>query len=594
MKQQTRDSDIHYEGNAFLRLLGYMKSHLGAFCVCLFLVLLATVMDLYRPILIGNAIDRYIIADAGSGLTADARFLGVLRSCGIYALLLVLLFVCNHYQYMLLQKTGQDIIYDIRNQLFEHVESLTMRYFDVTPVGRIVTRITNDVEAINDVYSNILVRLVQNVAKIIALAVIMLIMNTRLALTCFALVPVVVFLTVLFRTLSRRAYQVSRTRLTTLNTFLSEHLSGMRIIQVFAKEKEKGQAFSDRSEELFQANFKEILIDAIFRPATYMTYVTALFVLLLAGSSRVISGEISIGTLYIFIQYMDSFFNPIQELAQQFSTLQSAIASAEKIFTLLDTKPDIPEDVQPTILPSVRGRIEFDHVWFAYQGEDWVLKDVSFTIEPGCRVAFVGATGAGKTSILSLIGRYYDIQKGAIRIDGVDIRLLSREQIRRSIGQVQQDVFLFTGTVASNIRLRDETISDHQVMEAAHTVHAHHFIEALPQGYDQPVSERGATFSQGERQLLSFARTLAYDPAILILDEATASIDTQTEQYIQAALARLMQGRTCIMVAHRLSTIQNADCILVMHHGRIRERGTHQQLLAQGGIYAKLYELQIA
>ena len=325
-----------------------------------------------------------------------------------------------------------------------------------------------------------------------------------------------------------------------------------------------------------------------------MTYVCSLAILLLAGASSVISGAISIGTLYIFISYLESFFNPIQELAQQFATLQSAIASSEKIFTLLDTRPDIPPDDHPEILPAVHGRVEFDHVWFAYQGEDWVLKDVSFTIEPGERVAFVGATGAGKSSILNLIGRYYDIQKGTIRIDGKDIRTLSREQIRRSIGQVQQDVFIFTGDVASNIRLRDDSISDSQVQKAAEAVNAAPMIERLSGKYQHPVSERGATFSQGERQLLSFARTLAYDPAILILDEATASIDTHTEQLIQEAIARLMQGRTCIMVAHRLSTIQNADCIMVMHHGRIRERGTHQQLLSLNGIYAKLYALQIA
>lgn len=594
MKKRDRNPDIQYEGNALVRLLAYMKPHLASFFVCLLLVLVVTVLDLYRPTLIGNAIDQYITVGDDTPLTVEERFSGVLRSGGIYAIILLLLFICNRFQYLMMQKTGQQIIYDLRNTLFEHVQALTMRFFDVTPVGKIVTRLTNDVEAINDVYSNILVRLFQNSVKVIGLACIMLAMNTRLALTCFALLPLVIFLTALFRTLSRRAYQVSRTRLTTINTFLSEHLSGMRIIQIFAREKEKGDEFREKSEELYQANFREILIDAIFRPATYMTYVCSLAILLLAGASSVISGAISIGTLYIFISYLESFFNPIQELAQQFATLQSAIASSEKIFTLLDTRPDIPPDDHPEILPAVHGRVEFDHVWFAYQGEDWVLKDVSFTIEPGERVAFVGATGAGKSSILNLIGRYYDIQKGTIRIDGKDIRTLSREQIRRSIGQVQQDVFIFTGDVASNIRLRDDSISDSQVQKAAEAVNAAPMIERLSGKYQHPVSERGATFSQGERQLLSFARTLAYDPAILILDEATASIDTHTEQLIQEAIARLMQGRTCIMVAHRLSTIQNADCIMVMHHGLIRERGTHQQLLSLNGIYAKLYALQIA
>ncbi|MBR0215353.1 MAG: ABC transporter ATP-binding protein [Clostridia bacterium] len=594
MKKRDRNPDIQYEGNALVRLLAYMKPHLASFFVCLLLVLVVTALDLYRPTLIGNAIDQYITVGDDTPLTVEERFSGVLRSGGIYAVILLLLFICNRFQYLMMQKTGQQIIYDLRNTLFEHVQALTMRFFDVTPVGKIVTRLTNDVEAINDVYSNILVRLFQNSVKVIGLACIMLAMNTRLALTCFALLPLVIFLTALFRTLSRRAYQVSRTRLTTINTFLSEHLSGMRIIQIFAREKEKGDEFREKSEELYQANFREILIDAIFRPATYMTYVCSLAILLLAGASSVISGAISIGTLYIFISYLESFFNPIQELAQQFATLQSAIASSEKIFTLLDTRPDIPPDDHPEILSAVHGRVEFDHVWFAYQGEDWVLKDVSFTIEPGERVAFVGATGAGKSSILNLIGRYYDIQKGTIRIDGKDIRTLSREQIRRSIGQVQQDVFIFTGDVASNIRLRDDSISDSQVQKAAEAVNAAPMIERLSGKYQHPVSERGATFSQGERQLLSFARTLAYDPAILILDEATASIDTHTEQLIQEAIARLMQGRTCIMVAHRLSTIQNADCIMVMHHGRIRERGTHQQLLSLNGIYAKLYALQIA
>ena len=594
MKHSERPSDIQYEGNALLRLLAYMKPHLSSFVICLLLVLVITALDLYRPTIIGQAIDQFITVGDDSPLTVEQRFSGVLRSGGIYAAVLLFLFLCNRFQYLIMQKTGQQIIYDLRNTLFEHVQSMTMRFFDITPVGKIVTRLTNDVESINDVYSNILVRLFQNTVKVIGLACIMLSMNTRLALTSFALLPLVVFLTVLFRTLSRKAYQVSRTRLTTLNTFLSEHLSGMRIIQIFAKEKEKGDEFHGKSEELYQANFREILIDAIFRPATYMTYVCSLAVLLLAGASSVIDGSISIGTLYIFVTYIDSLFNPIQELAQQFATLQSAIASSEKIFTLLDTRPDIPADDHPDLLPAVQGRVEFDHVWFAYQGEDWVLKDVSFTIEPGERVAFVGATGAGKSSILNLIGRYYDIQKGTIRIDGKDIRTLSREQIRRSIGQVQQDVFIFTGDITSNIRLRDDSISDTQVQKAAEAVNAAPMIERLSGKYHHPVSERGATFSQGERQLLSFARTLAYDPAILILDEATASIDTHTEQLIQDAIAQLMQGRTCIMVAHRLSTIRNADCIMVMHHGRIRERGTHQELLALNGIYAKLYALQIA
>jgi ATP-binding cassette subfamily B protein len=336
------------------------------------------------------------------------------------------------------------------------------------------------------------------------------------------------------------------------------------------------------------------MVFAIFRPSIYLTSIAALIIVLLGGSHSVLGGSISIGTLYIFIQYINSFFEPIQELAEQFSTLQSAVASAEKIFTLLDTQPQIEEKEEPERLPEVKGRIEFDHVWFAYDGENYVLRDVSFTIEPGQRAAFVGATGAGKSSILNLIGRYYDVQKGEIRIDGVNIKDLTREQIRSAIGQVQQDVFIFTGDISSNIRLRDEEITDEEIKAAAEHVNASRFIERLPQQYQEPVSERGATFSAGQRQLLSFARTLAHDPTILILDEATANIDTETEQWIQDALEKLMTGRTTIMVAHRLSTIQHADQIFVMRKGKIREQGTHQELLEQGGLYKKLYELQLA
>ncbi len=596
-KPNPSQTDIAYEGNVFLRLLAYMKPYRGMFAMCLLLVLGGTALDITRPVLIGNAIDRFITGEEALSLTKDARFQGILIAGGLYILLLLARFVCNRFQFLLMQKTGQNIVYDLRNDLFKHVLSLTMRFFDVTPVGKIVTRITNDVESINEVYSNVLVKFFQNSVKILALGIIMLAMDVRMALYSFVLVPVIVVLTVVFRKLSRAAFQLTRTRVTALNTFLSEHLSGMDLIQMFGREKQKHAAFCEKSEELYEANSREIMINAIFRPSTYFTYVAALVLLLLVGSSQVIRGSVTIGTLYIFIQYIESFFNPIQELAEQFSTLQSALASAEKIFTLLDTKPVFPADEHPRMLPAVQGRIEFDHVWFAYkstdEGEDWVLRDVTFTIEPGERVAFVGATGAGKSSILNLIGRYYDVKRGVIRIDGVDIRLLSREQIRRAIGQVQQDVFLFTGDIASNIRLRRDDIPDEVIRASAHDVNADRFIRRLPDGYDHHVTERGSTLSSGERQLLSFARTLAYDPRILILDEATAHIDTETEQWIQEAVERLMQGRTCIMVAHRLSTIQHCDRILVMHHGKIRESGTHQELLAMHGIYWKLYELQL-
>ncbi len=587
-------AEIHYEGNAILRLMAYMKPHLKTLLICLGLALVVIGLDLARPLLIRDAIDRYITGDFAPGEMARERFAGLLRAAALYLGALVGLFLCNRTVFWLMQRTGQQIIEGIRNDLFTHVESLTMRFFDITPVGKIVTRLTNDVDAVNDVFANILVRLFENSIRIVGLAAVMLALNVRLALISFALVPVVGVMTFVFRRLSREAYQITRSRLTDLNTFLSEHLSGMRLIQVFGREAQKKEEFDGKSASLFRAGFRELMINAVFRPVLYLISVLALVLLQRSGGADVLTGAVSIGTFYAFISYIGQLFDPIQELAEQFATLQSAIASAEKIFTLMDTKPLLHDAAEPVSVSPIRGRIEFDHVWFAYQGEEWVLKDVSFTIEPGQRIAFVGATGAGKSSILNLIGRYYDIQKGAIRVDGVDIRQMRREELRAAIGQVQQDVFLFTGDIASNIRLHDEEITDEQIREAATEVNAARFIDRLPDGYAHPVAERGATFSAGQRQLISFARTLAHDPAILVLDEATANIDTETEQWIQEAVERLMQGRTTIMVAHRLSTIQRADCIMVMHHGRIRERGTHQELLEQGGIYKKLYELQLS
>ncbi len=585
--------DLNYEGNAVIRMMSYMKPYLGTVAFCFLLVIIITVLELYKPILIGDAIDNFITGDYASGEMVQERFSGVLRASARYVGVLLLLFICNRIQYVLLQSTGQKIIYEIRNELFAHVESLSMRFFDLTPVGKIVTRITNDVEALNDMYSNILIKLFKNLIKILGLAAVMLMLNVRMALLSFVLVPAIVVLTVIFKRISRRTYQITRTKITALNTFLSENLSGMKIIQIFHREEKKKEEFEEKSEELYRANYRELMVFAIFRPMIYMLSVLALVIVLAGGSSGVLSDTLSIGTLYIFLQYINTFFEPIQELAEQLSTLQSAIASAEKIFTLLDVKPVVEEPENPVELKEIKGRIEFKHVWFAYDGEDYILKDVSFTIEPGQRAAFVGATGAGKSSILNLIGRYYDIQKGEILLDGVDIRKLKKEQLRAAIGQVQQDVFLFTGDISSNIRLRNEEISDEAVREAAHEVNADRFIRKLPGQYHEHVSERGATFSAGQRQLLSFARTLAFDPTILILDEATANIDTETEQWIQDALGKLMNGRTTIMVAHRLSTIQHADKIIVMHKGRIRESGTHQELLEQNGIYKKLYQLQI-
>ncbi|MCI9431827.1 MAG: ABC transporter ATP-binding protein [Oscillospiraceae bacterium] len=587
-------ADIHYEGKVVPRMLSYLKPHVKTIAICLLLVLVLTALELYRPMLTGDAIDLFIAGDYAPGEAVEERFAGLLFTAGKYALALLITFVCNNRMMYLLQRMGQRIVYEMRRELFEHIESLSMRFFDLTPVGKIVTRVTNDVEAVHELYANILVKLFRNVVKILGLAVVMLALDVRMALLSFIMVPLVSVLTVLTRTLSLRANREMRTRLTALNTFLSEHLSGMKIIQIFNREKRKYEEFSQYSEAHYRASFRAIMVNAVFRPIIVFTAVVAMSIVIAGGSHGVLTGTVSFGTMYIFLQYIKTFFEPIQDLAEQLSTLQSAVASAEKIFTLLDEKPLIHDPEKPVQPAEIRGRIEFRNVWFAYDNENFILRDVSFVIEPGQKVAFVGATGAGKSSILNLIGRYYDIQKGEILIDGVNIKDLSRDQIRRAIGQVQQDVFIFTGDVKSNIRLREESISDEAIREASRQVNADRFIDRLPGGYDERVTERGSTFSAGQRQLLSFARTLAFDPSILILDEATANIDTETEQWIQEALETLMTGRTTIMVAHRLSTIQHADKIIVMHKGKIRESGTHQELLDQDGIYRKLYQLQLA
>lgn len=668
--------ETEYSGKIMTRLLAYMKDYVKEAILALVLVLVITCLELYRPMLIGDAIDLYIegyntpyavveesdLSFKGDYLSKDVEnatefsqlilfedeyyyftdlnkqqsdelyemsleqviptsttdttitlneytgtllesdelkvlrkndFSGIVRIGILYIVVLVLNLVATFTQTWVLQLTGQNIIYSIREQMFRHIHSLPLRYFDTHPVGRIVTRVTNDVEGLHEMYSRILIRLFRNAVKIIGLAVVMLKLNVTLALYSFVLVPIIATLTYVFKQLSRKIHREIRTKVSLLNTFLSENISGMKLIQIFANEELKYKEFTDKSGELYKANIKQLTIFATFRPMIYFLSQLALAIVLYNGGAHVIDGTITMGVLYIFINYISNFFEPIQDLAEQFSTLQNAMASAEKIFTVLDEENTILEKEEPTLLKEIKGKIEFKNVWFAYEDEEYVLKDVSFVINPGEKVAFVGATGAGKSSILNLIGRYYDIQKGQILIDDVDIKDLSISQIREAIGQMQQDVFIFTGDISSNIRLMNEEISDETIKESARTVNAAHFIEQLPEQYHEAVSERGSTLSSGQRQLLSFARTLAFEPKILVMDEATANIDTETEQLIQQALERLMEGRTTIMVAHRLSTIQHADNIIVMHKGQIREMGTHQELLQQDGIYKKLYELQL-
>lgn len=565
------------------RLMAYLRPRKKTVALALFLAMVVTVSDLVRPVLVGNAMDS---------ITAGSTFSVIVRYSALYMGILVLGTCCNAIELWMLQKLGQDIILEIRQQLFRHIHSLSLRFFDITPVGRIVTRVTNDVETLNELFSTILVTMVKNAVLILGYAGVMLYLNWKLALVSFILLPLVVYLTRLFTKLYRTTHRITRTKVSAMNTYLSENLSAMKLIQVFHREQEKQREFRQRSGDLFQSNFREIVVYGTFRPVIYFISILALASVLGFGGKQVMDGALSIGTLYIFTSYVKSFFEPIQSLSDQFGTLQAAMAAGEKIFTLMDEEPLIHQTENPKPLPAVKGRIEFQHVWFSYDGEEWVLRDVSFVIEPGQTAAFVGATGAGKSSILNLIGRYYDIQKGKITLDGVDIRELDLKELRRAIGQVQQDVFLFTGDIQSNIRLREPEISDGKVHQAAQFVGADSFIDRLEHGYETAVTERGSTLSAGQRQLLSFARTLAFDPDVLVMDEATANIDTETESLIQEAMAKMMQGRTTIVVAHRLSTIQHADQIMVMHHGQLREQGTHQELLAQNGIYKKLYDLQ--
>lgn len=583
--EDALQSEKRRTGSSAVRLITYMKPYAHWVIFALFLVLCLTGFDLYRPMLVGDAIDTF---------GADGDYDIIIDTAIKYAVVLALSVIFNIAQTWILQKAGQNIILEIRKDLYRHIQSLGSRYFDITPVGKLVTRVTNDVEALNEMYSGILVQLFRNIVKIAGLAGVMIALDVKLAAVSFVLMPVVIGLTVLCQRIARNIYRLYRTRLTDLNTFLSEHLSGMKIIQIFGRQERKFEEFHDKNTKLYRAFYREMLMYAVCRPLIYILSILSLMIVLWFGSKNVFDSAISIGTLYIFSNYIRSFFDPIQELAEQFSTLQSSVASAEKIFSVMDEDEFIPEIENPQKPDRIIGKIEFDHVWFAYDGKNYVLRDVSFVIDPGEKVAFVGATGAGKSSILNLIGRYYDIQKGHIYIDGIDIRKLSKKQLRSAIGQMQQDVFIFEGDVAGNIRLNDNEITDEQIKKAAEYVNASHFIEKLPNGYHEPVTERGATFSAGERQLLSFARTLAHNPSILVMDEATANIDTETEILIQEALEKLMDGRTTIMVAHRLSTIQHADCIMVMHKGCICERGTHQELLEQDGVYRKLYELQIS
>jgi len=571
------------------RLLNFAKPYKKQFLLVLIIMLISIGYDLLSPILVGNI----------QNLVKGSFTLNVLFArVAVYAGILVVSLVSMYLQTMILQKVGQKILSDLRLSVFTHIESLSHEQLNNIPVGKLVTRVTNDTNGISMMFTNVLVTMVKNVMVIFGVFGAMLTVNLALALVVSCFVPFVVLFTVIFRKFSRKAHQNVTDARTELNTFLSENLSGIKITQIFNREAEKMQAFMERSRALQKAKRQRMFVFGIFRPMVYMLHISCVLCILYFGSRSYLEGwsflgqTITSGTIVTFYLYASRFFDPIQTLSEHFDTLQSAFASAEKIFAVMDMVPQVVDSPDAIELEHIEGRIEFKDVWFAYKPDEWVLKGVSFTVEPRQTVAFVGSTGSGKTTILSLICRNYDIQKGQILIDGIDIKKIKISSLRRHFGQMLQDVFLFTGTIRSNILLRKEDVSDEEVWQACEYVNADRFIKKLDKGLDDVVRERGNNFSSGQRQLLSFARTIVHKPSVMILDEATANIDTETEVLIQDSLEKMKNIGTMLIVAHRLSTIQHADNIILLSHGQIMEQGNHQALLHQKGRYYNLYTLQ--
>lgn len=586
----TRDEAPGLDRRLLWRLAGYLWPYRGWVALAFCTVMAEAFLGPLRPKLVQVAIDRHIVEGDWSGLQQI-----ILLLVGVLVVEAGLSFV-NDY---LTQWIGQRAIYDIRTKVYRHIQRQSLRFFDRTPVGRLITRVTNDVESLSDMLSAGVVRILGDLFRIVFIASFMFMLEWRLALVTLAVMPLMMAAVAWFRRKVREQYRETRRQIARLNAFLQEHIGGMKIVQLFNREAEELRRFREINDAHRQAQIKTVFYFALFWPAVQLVSDTALGLVLWVGGLRALEGTLTLGVLIAFIQYVRQFFEPIRNLSDQYNMLQSAMAGAERIFGLLDQDTALPEPARPVRVERLRGHIAFRNVWFTYdelptdgQEPNWVLRDVSFTVEPGQHLAIVGATGAGKTTIINLLLRFYDVQRGQILVDGHDVRDYALRDLRRHIGLVLQDVFLFSGTVLDNITLGDPSIPFEKVQEAARLIGADRFIERLPNGYFQDVRERGLTLSHGQRQLLSFVRALVYDPEVLVLDEATSSVDTETEQLIQRAMETLLRGRTAIIIAHRLSTIQHADQILVMHRGEIRERGTHQELLARDGLYRKLYELQ--
>ena len=581
--RNMKDSEI------MKRLLRYAKPHIGQFIIVALLMIFSIAYSVISPRLMG-----FIIKFLGTEFEMNQLLLYI----GAYALILITSLVFQYIQAILLQKIGQKILSALREDVFSHIESLSHAQLNHMPVGKLVTRVTNDTNAISMMFTQILTNLIKNIFLVVAIVVAMFMLNYALTLMVLCFVPFIFFFTLIFRKFSRRAFRRVKDGTTDINTFLSENLSGIKIIQIFNQEERKKREFVNKNNKLGKAMMDQIFVFSVFRPIIYMLYISSVLCLFYFSAKGYIDNVDFLGqvitadVLVSFYMYIQTFFDPIQNLADQFNRLQSAFASAEKIFTIMDMKPDVVDTEGAIELENVEGNIEFKNVWFAYEGEEWVLKDVSFKIKAKDTVAFVGSTGSGKTTILSLICRNYDIQKGQILIDGVDIKNIKISSLRRHFGQMLQDVFLFSGTIRSNIVLREDSFTDEEIMAACKYVNADHFIDKLKDGLDEEVRERGNNFSAGQRQLLSFARTIIHKPSVMILDEATANIDTETEILIQDSLEKMMNIGTMLIVAHRLSTIQHADNIIVLSHGEIIEQGNHFELLAKRGRYYDLYMLQ--
>ena len=582
-----------FDGRLLRRIVRYLAPYKWWVLVAFVLTAGASFLGPLRPRLVQEAIDGYIVPGDLEGLQGIILLLvGALVGEGIFSLM----------QGYLTQWIGQHAIYDLRTKVFRHIQRQPLRFFDRTPVGRLITRTTSDVEALSDVLSAGVVVIMGNLFRIAFILYFMFSLNWVLALVVLAVMPAMAYGVFQFRRKVRVQYRETRKQVARLNSFLQEHISGMHIVQAFNREREEMKRFSGINHEHRAAQIKTIFYFALFWPMVDIVASTALGLVIWFGGLQAMAGTLTIGVLIAFIQFSRQFFEPIRNLSDQYNTLQSAMAGAERIFGLLDEDAALVEKETPLVLDRVQGRIEFRNVWFSYRPEeedgeretDWILRDVSFVVEPGQQVAIVGATGAGKTTIINALLRFYDIQQGGIFIDGIDIRDLRLAELRRRVGLVLQDVFLFSGSIAHNLTLEDPEITEADMRRAAELVGADAFISKLPDGYGQDVRERGASLSHGQRQLLSFVRALVYDPEFLVLDEATSSVDTETERLIEQALEKLMAGRTSLVVAHRLSTIQHSDRILVMHKGRIREQGAHQELLAMDGLYRRLYELQYA